>query len=251
MSGGTMSSPRKEILMKSFYGKKVKCFCESCKDKMVALYNWKSGEVWAWALKVLLLSLSIVGLILLLKIMPYIAAVAFLIVLYLWDKAPFTNFINIPAPENRFAVREMIFTILRNNANVLDIQKPCTVDDITPTKYPAIQNINGSAFYRFIFYPNPNSASNFSDMATLINTKIMQTLQGGFPNIAAPFYNDFPSVYVLGIGEDANHSGYLNIDVLPVCDDGSFKYAQQHLQDSRSQKATANKVMSAPKDEDF
>lgn len=88
-------------------------------------------------------------------------------------------------------------------------------------------------------------------MITLTNNKVRQLLQGGFPNVAVPFYNGFPSVFVLKIGEDSYHNGYLHIDILPVLNERSFQYAQHEVQWSHKQAVRANRAVPAPKDEDF
>jgi len=223
------------------------------KIKFIDIYNWKKGEVWAWALKLLIVIIACIGMYFLLQIMPYLFIFGLFLLGILSDKSTNVNTSgDYYVMEQVYIARELIFTILRDNANLLEIQKLNTVEDITPTEYAVNQRIHNINFFRFIFYPSIDAPQDdFIKMKKLINNKIRQKLHEGFPNIYYPFYKNFQCFYVFNIDNDICHDGYLCIDVIPVFNEKTLSYATARMQHDREKEVQAKKPVMQPRDEDF
>lgn len=222
---------------------------KSCVSKF---YNWKKESYLIWLLKILLFIVMCVLIWLFAKyIFPTLAGIIVLIILYIWDKKPAATVSNNPTViEERHAwyARDILFRVLISCAVMLDIVKPNSVEDITPVKYFVVQNINRLNFYRFIVRKKPDAKQDYEAMMEILNLKIAQNLEGGYPNISTPFYRGLPYYVVIDVNEDAYHYGCLYIDIMPIIDDGYYNHVME-----RQRKRIANKeeALSIPTDEDF
>lgn len=211
-------------------------------------YQHKSEMVSVKIFKVVFPILLIVGIYFFAK---YVLPTAVLVLL-LWFLIKYENEpITVPNYQNFEAeiARNVLFNVLYDKSDVLDIDKPSTVQDITPTNYYVSNNIQNHIFYRFIARIKPDFDNDFFKTKQSLNIWISQLLQEGFANVAYSFYQDLPYFTVFAVGVDSHHSGYLHIDIMPIIDSSCYEYLKNLEHQENIMKMGMNQT--SLNDEDF
>ena len=205
---------------------KIKKLCNSCKDMVSAFINWEKDSVLVFLLK---LALVIGGIYLAVTLLPYLLGVLLIVLLIRWEKSevayPQTQF----APLDEQSAREILTIVLKENAAVLDIVPPSTVDCITPTRYSVVQSEAGAVFYRFIVQTLPDKSYDFKYMQNVLNTKIQQKVQAGYLNLPASVYDNMNSFLLVNSGDDIYHEHNIFLDIVPVTNKIQAEYVNGML----------------------
>ncbi len=192
-------------------------------------YEWKIDNLWICILKILSLILAFATFFLFVfKVLPVLAGLAVLFLVLKWANEPTQPQQVLPAYDDTYIARDLLFEALSRAADVLDIIKPGNVNEITPVFYPVSQSVNGHLFYRFIVRAQPEyDEEDFIKKKEMLNIYIGQILQAGFPNVLVPFYRDTPCYTIFKIGIDSHHQGCFYIDIMPVVDDAGYTYLER------------------------
>lgn len=164
--------------------------------------------------------------------LPYGIILLFLYFLYYCNKEPagFNDNTQINIDGN--IASNLLFDVLRDKVELLDIEKIKNISDIVPTAYPIIQNINGFVFYRFIVRcKNGCDLANdgLNNMLNTLNQCMQQKLQAGYPNVSSPMFRNLPYFNVLNIEPDLHHYNCLHIDVIPIVNDNCYSFVYNSL----------------------
>lgn len=146
---------------------------------------------------------------------------------------------------------ELLCTVLSEHASVLEVVPPKNISDITPIAYPVLQFDTGLRFYRFIIMPNPNSHISLEEQKNTLFIFVAQHLQGAIcPNLQYRQYRDMPYFTVFNVDTDYHHTGYLHIDIMPVCNDACYNYVVNR-KILEQQREMNGHMTTPPQDEDF
>lgn len=129
--------------------------------------------------------------------------------------------------EMSYQIREILCTILQENASVLGILKPNTVADITPVQYSVYTALNGLNFLRFIA-PYVEDASDLTVTRDFLNQKIAQFAQEYLYSLPV-FYNDLCIYTVFEVQKDLYHPNCLCIKIAIIDSPEKYNYVVQHL----------------------
>ena len=236
---------------------------EKCSQLYVSLKNlfekfiaWRKEDFWTWCLKFLLLILTALLIIVLIQIVPYLFAFGVLILLFCSDQlaALFAsnnqNQSGSCSLEYYFAFsRDIVCRISKENADLLNVYPPTSINDITPVQYQSLQCIHDFPIFRFILLKKPDSETDLSVPLSLFNQKIAQYLQSGEAPLSAPFYNGFPCLYALSLKEDLYHTNCLCLDLIPITNDRTYLFLKTLLEKRSKNSRTEN--ISTLLDQDF
>lgn len=156
---------------------------------------------------------------------------------------------NVPNPEH--ACHDLIFRILVENGRIFEIQEPNQMRDIIPVNEYYIGILQGESFYKYLIKPKNKDSLNdteyLNDIKQIIDTKIKQALQSPVPNIIKYYYKDCPALYIFDVLKSYKHSGFLEIDILPVYNDSTYQLACT----LEKQKNIKKDVSKNPEDDEF
>lgn len=196
------------------------------KTAFLKYWNWKKDSILITFLKlVTVLAVCLITYLFIMYVLPILALVFVFLILHECGKPPVPS--QEPqtiSPPDESIARELLFDIISDNADFLDLVKPKSVKDITPTQYRVVQTIKNLTFYRFIIRHKVDVDIDLYDMKQVLDLSIQQTLQNGYPNVKSPFYNGFPYYSIFNIKEDSHHSNCFAIDVMPLKDDSSYVF---------------------------
>ena len=232
---------------------KEKCSQHYCSIKTLlhTFITWRKEDFWTWCIKLIIIILAALLIVGLIQIVPYLFAFGVLILLFCSDQVAAlfsSNSQNQSEPcslEYYFKFgRDTVCCIAKENAEILNIYAPTSINDITPVHYSCLQYINGFPVFRFILLKKPNSETDFSVPLSLFNQKIAQYLQSGETPLSAPFYNGFPCLYALSLKEDLYHVNCLSLDLFPVTNDSSYIFLKTLLEKrSKSSRTESNSIL--------
>lgn len=210
---------------------KSSAFLKLVYDSVKKAFEWEKENTVAWIIKGIIAIATVVLSIIFIRAIPYIFALTFLLYIVKDSHNPSSTLPHAPNyTEMGRTVSEILCRVLHSNFEVLNIKKPENLSQILPVNYSAINSLNGQVFFRFIIQHNPNKEDDFNEMKELINIKISQLLQEGFPNINYPFYNDLPCIYVFDIQKDLQHGRHYYLDVMPIINSGSYSFIKSRIQ---------------------
>lgn len=106
-----------------------------------------------------------------------------------------------------FNIREMLCQILQENAQALEIVKPVTVEDITPTKENVYQELKGYPYFQFIVQKAQNAEYDKKVIMDLLNIKIRQYVN-------RVYGNDCANPQIFAVEDDMYHSGFILLKIM-------------------------------------
>ncbi len=219
------------------------------KEKTKRFVSWKSDSVFYWFIKLIITAGIFILFFLFFRfiIFPLLGIIILLILLFA-DNLSESIPLNSQNTYLHYTARELLFFVLQKNAIVIDAETPATVEDITPTKYLVVNQINNCTQYSFIIRHMSDYDTNFLQKKNDLNILIEQKLSGGFTNIAQPYYKDMPVFRVREIRNDSNHLGYFRIDIVPITNDRAYEYIRNI---EFSEYYDSQLIEKSPDDEDF
>lgn len=119
-------------------------------------------------------------------------------------------------------VGDIIFDILFNNAEEIEILQPKMKESIFPANENFVQSFGSSYHYRFLIKPRKDSTLELPEMQKLINLKIEQYLISHYP-LSTILFNGMYILQCYNVSKNGMTSGHYHIDILQI--DSEDKYS--------------------------
>ena len=230
-------------------------FCNTVKSIFQKAWNWKKNSTVIWGLKTLIvIGIGVLMYLFINYIFPYLLIAGLMLLLNWLSKEPIPTQENpAPAPvsvvTDAETARNLTFDVLSEHANILDVEEPSDINDITPSRYFVLNTIKGLEYYRFIARRKPDADINFDDVKNSLDIFFTQVLQAGFENVSTSFYKDLPYFSVFRVANDRHHKYYICIDIMPIIDDNCYTFIKNFKLKEQKPNKTTNS--SKPEDKDF